>query len=110
MTEYGVNVGRLAFIAALCAVLAVAVIVGLQAGFFWYQRQYEAAGKYDQPDAKLEQRRIAQQELLTGYRSLDEEKGVVQLPIGRAIDLVLIDLTGPAEMPNKNKKHKGESP
>ena len=68
------------------AVLLFVLVVTLQAVFYRAERA-EVVRKGAEPD-ELAQVRAAQQELLNGYRWVDEKQGVVRIPIARAMELV----------------------
>ena len=82
------NVRAIAVFGGLTIVLLVAVILGLQ---FYYDRVLEQQ-VYVQvlaPESQLlTSLRNREDEELHSYRYLDRDKGIVRLPIERAIDLV----------------------
>ena len=91
MADYGINTGKIIFAGLLGAILTVVVIVGLQALFYWQLDRMKLSEELWQPSAKLEALTAAQQTRLTDYRMLDAEKGIVAIPISRAMDLVVAE-------------------
>lgn len=71
------------------AILLYAIIVGLE---FYYNRVNEQlinTKVYTTTPTQLRDLRAREDESLTRYRYIDEAKGVVQIPIDKAIELVL---------------------
>jgi hypothetical protein len=68
-------------------------VVGLQALYYWQLNQVETSENLYQPPAKLKTLLNAQQTRLTDYRMVDAKKGVVAIPIGRAMALVVTELS-----------------
>jgi len=92
MAEYGVNTQKLALAGLLGVVLTADVILGLTVLYYWYEGGLETSAKFTEPPAKLEALLAQQQTRLTDYRLIDREKGVVGIPIDRAMELVLAEL------------------
>ncbi len=91
MADYGLNTGRIIFAGLLGAILTIVAIVGLLALFYWQLDRMKLSEELLQPSAKLETLTAAQQTRLTDYRMLDAEKGIVAIPISRAMDLVVAE-------------------
>lgn len=93
MESYEPKSGLVAVVGTVSAVLLVAVIIFLQALY------YRAAAKEDltkavmvPPEAKaLYAEQVGQ---LEGYRVVDPQKGIVTIPISRAMDLVVAEQGG----------------
>ncbi len=71
------------------AILLYAIIVGLE---FYYNRMNEQlinTKVYTTTPTQLRDLRTREDESLTRYRYIDEAKGIVQIPIDKAIELVL---------------------
>lgn len=74
------------------AILTFVVIIALQAVFFQVERA-ELRRKSDEAQPEdLARFRAEQAELLHGYRWVDQSAGVVAIPIGRAMELVVREL------------------
>ena len=67
-------------------ILTIDVVVGLQALYFWQLDRVEVSEQADQPSAKLEAVLDAQRKQLTDYRIVDAKKGIVAIPIDRAME------------------------
>jgi hypothetical protein len=93
MAEYGIQVGKVAFVGLLSAILTVAVVMGLTALYSWQVARVETAVALEGPPAKLEAQWAAQQARLTDYWMVDAKKGVVAIPVSRAMDLVVEELS-----------------
>jgi len=93
--DYGVNTQKLALAAVLSVILVVDLIVGLTAVYYRYQGELEDSARFTEPPAKAEALRAKQEALLTDYRLIDPEKGVVGIPIDRAMELVVAELAQP---------------
>ena len=75
------------------AILVFVVIVGMQATFY-YVEQAELYDKvYSQPPEELTRLRATQQERLNSYRWIDEQNRVAAIPIDRATELVVEELS-----------------
>ncbi len=74
-------------VAAIGVISVVAIVVGLQAFYYAEERRHEEA-KYVPPVA-LENYRAEQDALLTSYGWVSEADGVVQIPIDRAMELIV---------------------
>jgi hypothetical protein len=107
MEDYGIPLGRLFFIGLLSVVLTVDVVMGLQALYYWQLDRAETASDLFPASAKLEKELSAQRALLADYRVEDAEKGVVAVPISRAMRLVVDELSGGKNTQNVTTK---ESP
>ncbi len=73
------------------AVLIFVIIVALTALFLWVEEAEIAEKNAGQPPSNLRLSKNEQQVILTEYRWIDQEKGIVRVPIDRAIELVLAD-------------------
>ena len=93
MVDYGIQIGRVFFVGLLGVILTVDVIVGLQALYYWQVDRTETAEELYQTPRKLNSLLDAQRTQLTDYRMMDAKKGIVAIPIGRAMDLVVAELS-----------------
>ena len=73
------------------AVLIFVIIVALTALFLWVEESEIAEKTAGQAPSNLRLSENEQLVILTEYRWIDKEKGIVRVPIDRAIELVLAD-------------------
>jgi hypothetical protein len=93
MADYGINIGKVFFVGLLSVIVTVDIVVGLEALYYWQVTQTEAAEDADPRPANLRALLEVQQKQLTDYRVLDGKKGIVSIPIDRAMDLTLAELS-----------------
>lgn len=93
MTDYGIQLGKLSVVGLLSVILTIDIIMGLQALYYWQLNRGEASEAFYQPPVKLSALRDSQQARLADYRLVDAAKGTVGIPIGRAMDLVVRELS-----------------
>jgi hypothetical protein len=93
MADYGINIGKIFFVGLLCVIVTIDIVVGLEALYYWQLNQIEAVEDAESRPANLRALLEAQQKQLTDYRVLDGKKGIVSIPIGRAMDLTLAELS-----------------
>jgi hypothetical protein len=112
MSDYGVNTSKLVFVGLLSVILTGAIIVGLQAVYYWYQVNAETAAALERSPEKLEALLAEQRPRLTDYDVVDGEKDVVAIPLTRAMELVVTELSQPGESddapPGTPPKEKGD--
>ncbi len=98
MDDYDLNLPTLALVAVVSTILACVAIVGLEAMYHWQKglrEPYRTASVDDRdgsPD-RLGDLREEQRIWLAKREVLDPEKGVVCVPIGRAMELVVDELS-----------------
>jgi hypothetical protein len=93
MEDYGIPLGKLFFVGLLSVILTVDVVMGLLALYYWQSDQAQASEALYRPPAKLEAALDAQKKMLAEYRVVDAKKGVVAVPIDRAMELVVNQLS-----------------
>jgi hypothetical protein len=93
MDDYGLSLGKLFFVGLLSVVLTIDAVVGLQALYYWQLDRLETSDDLYRPPANLETLLAAQQKLLTEYRMVNAQKGIVVVPIDRAMKLVVDELS-----------------
>jgi hypothetical protein len=93
MADYGIQLGKLVFVALLSVILTIDIVVGLQALYYWQLNRVEASEDLYPRSAKRESLLNAQRTELTDYRMVDPKKGVVAIPIARAMSLVVAELS-----------------
>ena len=70
-------------------VLVALTIVGLEVLYYRTAEQASRILGADGPSAELTEMRAAQQQLLTGYRWVDREQGIVAIPVEQAAEIVV---------------------
>ena len=93
MADYGIQIGKVVFVGLLSLIVTTDVIVGLGALYYWQLDRVEASDDLYQRPAKIEALVTAQRGQLADYRIVDAKKGVVAIPIGRAMDLTISELS-----------------
>jgi hypothetical protein len=104
MADYGIQLGKVIFVSLLGVILTIDIVVGLQALYYWQLGRDEASESLYQPPPKLEALVNAQRAVLADYRIVDAKKGTVSIPINRAMDLVLAELSKQNPPPEKTKE------
>ncbi len=82
------GVRRSAVLGLVGAVALLVIIVTLQAYFARLRRGEAGRDAAAPPPAELATLRARQLERIGGYRWVDRERGIVAIPIGRAMELV----------------------
>jgi len=93
MADYGIQIGKVVFVGLLGAILTIDAVVGLQALYYWQLDRAERSESLYRPPAKLESLLAAQRARLTDYRVVDAKKRLVAIPIHRAMELVVAELS-----------------
>lgn len=93
----GTNAALIAVVSLVSAVLTFVVVVGLQALYYRFEaREFERKVVEGVPE-ELRSIRSEQNDVLNGYRWIDQEAGIVAIPIERAMDLMVRESRGPVE-------------
>ena len=95
MAEYGVSTRGIVFAGLLGAILTAAVVMGLQVLYYRYEAGLAATEKFNQPPAKLEALLEKQCSRLMDYNVIDADSGVYAVPVDRAMELVVTELSQP---------------
>ena len=82
------NVSASAVIGIIGAILLFVVIVALQALFYSAEEAERARKVHGRAGEEAERLTAEQQEILNSYRWIDQQAGVVGIPIERAMELV----------------------
>jgi hypothetical protein len=93
MVNYGIQIGKVVFVGLLSVIVTADVVVGLEALYYWQLNRIEASDDLYQRPAKVETMLTAQRAQLADYRVVDAKKNVVAIPIGRAMDLTVSELS-----------------
>lgn len=95
MDDYGVNTQKVVLAGLLGVILAAAAIMALQVLYYRHLHGAEATERFSEPSPKLQKLLAEQEERLTEYRVVNAEKGIVAIPIERAMEQVVEGLSGP---------------
>ncbi len=98
-----VNTPVIALVGFISAILFFAIVVLLEVVFYWAEAQQRENDVG--PPQELATLTHNQQARLAEYRWVDQKKGVVAIPIDRAMELVVADLSGSAK-PARGKEGK----
>ena len=93
MADYGIPIGKLFVVGLLSVILTCDIVIGLQALYYWQLNRVETSEDLYQPSPKLKALKETQQARLADYRNVNGKKGIVAIPIGRAMDLVVAELS-----------------
>jgi hypothetical protein len=103
MADYGIQIGKLVFVALLSVILTIDIVVGLQALYYWQLDRVETSEDLYPPSAKLGSLQNAQRTQLTDYRMENAKRGIVAIPIERAMKLVVAELSQPGHAPTSSR-------
>jgi hypothetical protein len=92
-----VNTPVIALVGFISALVFFAIIILLEVVFYWTESQQRYEQAVSQPPLELATLVHNQQARLAEYRWIDEKKGVVAIPIDRAMEMVVADLAAPAK-------------
>lgn len=95
MDDYGVNTQKVVLAGLLSVILAVAAVMALQVLYYRHLSDVEASERFSEPSPKLQKLLAEQEERLAEYRAVDAEKRIVAIPIDRAMERVVEELSGP---------------
>jgi hypothetical protein len=88
-TRQDVNAPLLITIGAISAILVLVIVIGVTA-WFMDEKDQEIATKYENaPNVWLSNLRLEQQTKLNGERWIDRDKKIIQIPIDRAMELIV---------------------
>ena len=91
-TRDDVNTPVIAMVGLISALLFFASIILLEVMFYHMEAQQRFEKDVSQPFPELTALVQRQQAKLADYRWVDEKKGIVAIPIDRAMELVVADL------------------
>ncbi len=94
-----VNTPVIALVGFISALLFFMIIVLLEVVFYWTEARERYEKDFSQPPQELAALVQNQQARLAEYRWIDEKKGLVAIPIDRAMEMVVADLSAPARPP-----------
>jgi len=86
------KVGTLLYVGAIGILLLVASFIGLLAYHRWTKEQEMYTKVISKPQAELIRLEMKQLEEIGGYRWIDPKKGIVGIPIERAMEIMVAEL------------------
>ena len=104
MQDYGISLGKVFFVGLLCTILTVDAIFGFQALYYWQLARAESSDSLYPPAEQLEKLQTAQLKRLTDYWVVDPKTNTIAIPVSRAMEIVVADLSHPSAQP------KGKTP
>jgi hypothetical protein len=84
---------KIAAVGFIGAIAVFALIILLQAVFYWTEAQQRIEKDINQPALEFANLTADQQAKLASYRWVDQEQKIVSIPINRAMELVLARLS-----------------
>lgn len=96
-TRDDVNTQAIAMVGLISALLFFAAIILLEVMFYRMEAQQRYDKDVSQPFVELTTLVDRQRAKLADYRWVDEKKGMVAIPIDRAMELVVADLSKPGD-------------
>jgi|SRR3989304_1766541 len=100
---------KIAVVGFIGATIVFAIIVLLQAIFYWTEAQQRLVKEVDQPAVEFATLTADQQAKLASYHWVDQEQKIVAIPINRAMELVLGELSKQSSQSNNTDDKTGAS-
>jgi len=102
------NTPKIAVVGFIGAIVVFALIILMQVMFYWAEAQQRLVKDIDQPYLEYANLTADQQAKLAKYQWLDQKEKIVGIPIKRAMELVVDDLS--KSQTQDKTSDKGESP
>jgi hypothetical protein len=100
------NTPKIAVVGFISAIIVFALIILLQVMYYWAEAQQRLVKDVDQPYLEYANLTADQQAKLAKYQWIDKDKQVVAIPIRRAMEIVVDDLSRKPRPPEgKEKPH-----
>jgi hypothetical protein len=93
------NTPKIAAVGFISAIVLFAIIIFLQVLFYWAETGQRQVKDVDQPFLEYANLTADQQAKLAKYQWLDQKEGIVGIPIRRAEELVVDELSKPSAPP-----------
>ena len=87
------NTPKIAVVGFIGAIVVFALIILMQVMFYWAESQQHLVKDIDQPYLEFANLTADQQAKLAKYQWIDEKKKIVAIPIKRAMELVVDELS-----------------
>jgi ATP/ADP translocase len=92
-TRNDLNTPVIALVGFISAIVFFASVIFLEVIFYQFQSQQRFADAASQPPLELTNLVQKQQARLAEYRWVDQKKGIVAIPIDRAMERVVVELS-----------------
>jgi hypothetical protein len=93
------NTPKIAVVGFIGAIVVFAIIILMQVMFYWAQSQQHLVKDIDQPYLEIANLTADQQAKLAKYQLIDEKKKIVAIPIKRAMEIVVDELSQESPLP-----------
>jgi hypothetical protein len=102
------NTPKIAVVGFIGAIVVFALIILMQVMFYWAESQQHLVKDIDQPYLEVANLTADQQAKLAKYQWIDEKKKIVAIPIKRAMELVVDELSHNPPLPTNLRSVPGE--
>ncbi len=102
------NTPKIAVVGFISAIVVFAVIILMQVMFYWAQSQQHLVKDIDQPYLEFANLTADQEAKLAKYQWIDEKQKIVAIPIKRAMQIVVDDLSHNLPLPLPLGEGRGE--
>jgi hypothetical protein len=101
MSNFGddLNTSKIAVVGFISALVVFALIILTQVLFYWAEAQQRLVKDIDQPYLEYANLTADQQAKLAKYQWLDQKEKIVGIPIKRAMELVVDELSHKSPLP-----------
>ncbi len=99
------NTPKIAVVGFISAIIVFALIILLQVMFYWAEAQQRQVKDIDQPYLDYANLTADQQAKLAKYQWIDQKEKIVAIPIRRAMEIVVDDLSKKTALPQKEKEN-----
>ena len=95
MSDFGddLNTPKIAVVGFIGAIVVFALIILMQVMFYWTEARQHVVKDIDQPYMEYANLTADQQARLAKYQWMDEKQKIVAIPIRRAMELVVDELS-----------------
>ena len=93
------NTPKIAVVGFISVIIVFALIILMQVMFYWAQSQQHMVKDIDQPYLEIANLTADQQAKLAKYQWIDEKKKIVAIPIKRAMEIVVDELSQDSPLP-----------
>ena len=87
------NTPKIAVVGFIAAIVVFAIIILMQVLFYWAEAQQHVVKDIDQPFLEYADLTADQQAKLAKYQWIDEKQKIVAIPIKRAMEIVVAELS-----------------
>jgi predicted lipid-binding transport protein (Tim44 family) len=111
MSDFGedLNTPKIAVVGFIAVIVIIALIILMQVMFYWAEAQQRLIKDVDQPYLEYANIKADQQAKLAKYQWLDQKEKIVAIPIKRAMELVVDDLSKKSPLPLGEGQGEGNS-